>query len=188
MSGTANMRDTVLQYAKAALCAIVVVVLLVVAILEMIPTENVGVQVKEEITVASSKLFAGGSDYTTHVRGIVKNTSTKTVEVASIELVIGDGSKKQRLETPGVVLAPGAEYEVNRDFESDGEYDTVHEVYLGIAGEQVRITNRSVSAFPLTGLAIGCIVLLIPAVFLLVRSIQGCYYLYQERKIAEKSL
>lgn len=181
------MRDTVLQYAKAVLCAVVAAVLLVVAVVELIPEKNVGVQVKDEIYVASSPIYAGGSVYTTHVRGIIKNTSTQTVNVASIRVVVGNGVTKKDVEMSGVSLAPGAEYNVDCDLESDGEYDTVHEVYVRVNGEESRLTNRAVSAFPLSGLAVGCIILLVPAVYLLVRSVQGCYYLYQERKIAEKS-
>jgi hypothetical protein len=64
----------------------------------------------------------------------------------------------------------------------------VHEVYVRVNGEEHRVSNRSVSAFPLTGIAIACLVLLVPAVFLLVRAAQGCYYLHQERKITEKNL
>ena len=188
MEKNKQMRETILQYAKAAVCAVLVIVLLVVAVMEMIPAESVGVQVKDEIYVASSPIYAGGSVYTTHVRGIVKNTSTETVDLESIRVVIGNGNSKKSVEKTGFLLAPGSDYDVDLDFESDGDFDTVHEVYLKVNCVETRVSNRSMSAFPLSGLGLGCIVLLFPAVFLLVRSIQGCYYLYQERKIAEKSL
>jgi len=183
-----QVRDTVMQYAKAVLCAALVIALLVALTVELIPEKDVGLQVKDEVTVASSLIYAGGSLYTTHVRGVIKNTSTQTVSPESIRVVIGNGVSKMDVEKAGVLLAPGAEYNVDCDFESNGEYDTVHEVYVCVDGEESRLTNRAVSAFPLSGLAVGCIVLLIPAAYLLVRMIQGCYYLYQERKIAEKSM
>jgi hypothetical protein len=188
MTQKKHMRDTALQYAKAVLCAALTVVLLVLLVVEMIPEKSVGVQVKDEIYVASSPIYAGGSVCTTHVRGIVKNTSTQSVNIESIRVVIGNGAVKKDVEVSGVLLAPGSEYDVDLDIESDGEYDTVHDVFLRVDGTESRLTNRAVSEFPMSGLAIGCLALLIPAVYLLVRSIQGCYYLYQEKKIDKKSL
>ena len=182
------MRDTILQYVKTVLCGILVLVLLVVAVLEMIPTKDVGIVVKEEIYAASQNLYANSVEHTTQIRGILRNSTKDPIVVESIRLVIGDGSHKKDVVLPAAKIAPNAEYEVVKDFVGMGEYDTVHEVYVTIGGEETRLTNRSVSAFPLTGLAIACLVLLIPAVFLLVRTIKGCHYLYQERKIREKSL
>ncbi|MBQ9806374.1 MAG: hypothetical protein IJW49_07715 [Clostridia bacterium] len=182
------MRDTVLQYAKTVLCGVAVIALLAVAVLEMIPTKDVGVAVKEEVYAASQNLYANSAEYTTQIRGVLRNSTKNTVYVESIRVVIGDGSRKMDVVLPAAKIAPNAEYEVVKDFVGVGEFDTVHELYVTIGGEETRLTNRSVSAFPLTGLAIGCLVLLIPAVFLLVRSIKGCHYLYQERKIREKSL
>lgn len=188
MTSQKHMRDTVLQYAKAVLCAVLVMVLFSVFVVEMIPEKNVGIEVKDEVYVASSPIYAGGSIYTTHIRGIVKNTSTQSVDIESFRVVIGNGAAKKDVKLSGVLLAPGSEFDVDLDLESDGEYDTVHEIFVCIGGTETRLTNRAVSEFPISGLAIGCLVGLVPAAYLLVRSIQGCYYLYQERKIDEKSL
>jgi len=183
------LRDTVLQYAKAVVCGAVVIALLVIALIEMIPMSDVGVEVKDEVTVVSSQLYADRPGCTSHVRGILKNNSPETVSVESVRIVINDGGTPQSVEVAqGIVLAANAEYDLSLDFEGERLYDTVYGVYLRVGGVETQIANRSSSAFPLTGLAIGCIVLLIPASLLLVRSVKGCYYLYQERKEKEKSL
>lgn len=182
------IRDTVLQYVKTVLCAALTLALLIVAILEMIPTKDVGVVVKEEIYAASQNLYANSEEYTTQIRGILKNSTKESVHVDSVRVVIGDGAVKKDIVFSAIDLPPNAEYEVSKDLMEEGDFDTVHAIYVTIGGEETRITNRSVSAFPLTGLAVVCLALLIPAAFLLIRTLKGCYYLRQERKIEEKSL
>lgn len=175
------IRDSILQYAKTALCIVLALFLATVAVLEMLPQKDVGINVKERIGVSSSKIYADGSLYSTEIRGILINRADALRTVDSIRVVIGDSDGKRDVILPAVTLHPGAEYNLVHSFEGTSDFDTVHEVYLTMDGNEVRLSNRAISEFPLSGLAIFCLVLLIPAVFLTVRALKGCFYLRQER-------
>jgi hypothetical protein len=172
---------------------------------------NVTLQVNEDapvkVTVVPADFRAGESGDWRWSEGVLnqeRRVRTKvqlqqgiqTIGIGAMEagtvlervVIYRNGAAKKDVKLSGVLLAPGSEFDVDLDLESDGEYDTVHEIFVCIGGTETRLTNRAVSEFPISGLAIGCLVGLVPAAYLLVRSIQGCYYLYQERKIDEKSL
>ena len=176
-----QIRDNIIQYAKAVICAVLVLILATVAILEMLPQKDVGINIKERIGVSSSKIYADGSLYSTEIRGILVNRADATRTLDSIRVVIGDGQIKKDVSLPAVTLYAGAEYDLVHLFESASDFDTVHEIFLTVDGVETRISNRATSEFWLSGLAIVCLVLLIPAVLLTVRAFKGCFYLHEER-------
>lgn len=175
------VRDTILQSVKMGLCIVLVLLLATVAVLEMLPQKDVGINVKERVGVSSSKIYADGSLYSTEIRGILINRTDTMRKIDSIRVVISDGDNKRDVELPSVMLYPGAEYDLVHSFEGASKFDTVHEVYLTMDGQETRLSNRAISDFPLSGLAIFCLALLIPAVILTVRAAKGCFYLRQER-------
>ena len=175
------VRDSILQYVKTGLCIILVLLLATVAVLEMLPQKDVGINVKERVEVSSSKIYADGTLYSTEIRGILINRADAMRKIDLIRVVISDGESKQDVEIPAVTLYPGAEYDLAHSFEGALDFDTVHEVYLTVDGKETRLSNRAISEFPLSGLSIFCLVLLIPAVILTVRALKGCFYLRQER-------
>ena len=175
------VRDSILQYVKTGLCIILVLLLATVAVLEMLPQKDIGINVKERVEVSSSKIYADGTLYSTEIRGILINRADAMRKIDLIRVVISDGESKRDVEIPAVTLYPGAEYDLAHSFEGASDFDTVHEVYLTVDGKETRLSNRAISEFPLSGLSIFCLVLLIPAVILTVRALKGCFYLRQER-------
>lgn len=186
MNEKSMIRDTVFQTAKAVLAILVALVLAVLTVLELLPEGKSGVVVKERVEVSSAKIYADGTLYSTELRGILRNSEREAVTVDSILIVVDDGDVKRKVTVEGFVLPAGAEYSLSHRFEDAYRFENVREVRVRVGGVESRIANRSASAFPISGLAIACIVLLIPTVLFAVHAVQGCLYLREERRISAK--
>lgn len=161
-------------------CGALVLLLAVLAILELIPAPARSLRVESAFEVSSAAIYADGSLYSTEIRGTLKNTGKKTVQIDEMKVVISDGSFKKKVNIEGFGIPAGAEHEVVFHLEDAIDFDTVHEVTALREGEALSLQNRSVDAFPISGLAIFYLLLLVPAILLLVFAAKKRYYLYQE--------
>ena len=186
MNEKSMTRDMVFQTAKAVLAILVALVLVALTVLELLPQGRGGIDVKERIEVSSARIYADGSLYSTELRGILRNSEKEAVTVESVVLVIDDGNVKKNVTLEGFVLPAGAEYSLSHRFEDAYCFENVREVRVRVAGTESRVSNRSVSAFPISGFAIACVVLLIPTVLFAVHTVQGCLYLCEERRATGK--
>lgn len=173
--------ERIFQGVKVAVCALLTLTFLAVAILEMIPSENIAVRVKKQFEANSSMIYADGSLYQTEIRGTLENTETQQTLVESITVVVSDGKTKRKVEIDPVVLSAGEVYEVVFPIRDACDFDRVQEVYVRVNGTDTRLSNRSAVDFPISGIAVVCLLLTVGAALLTVRSIRTCYYLRQER-------
>ena len=175
-------KEMIGQWVKMILLGLLALVLLIIAVLEILPSPNAGLKTKTAFSASSQKIRADGTLYSTEIRGVLRNGGDDPIRVDEVRVVVGDGRNKARYELEGTVLPQNAEREFVLLLESACNFDTVYEVSAVVGGNEYRLVNRSSTEFPISGLAIGCAALLIPAVFFTVRAVQGYLYLLEERK------
>ena len=180
---TVSLKDRLIQSVQIVIFGLLSLALTVFLILEMIPSQKKGLQVKEELHVASFAIDATGVRFVSSLNGIVKNTSDAPLEVASVRVTVSNGKIRREVELEGFVLPPRCEQDLTLDFECDVAVNTVVRVEADVNGSTVTLENRNADVI-VSGALIFYAVLLIPSVLLLVRASKVRYYLYQESKLA----
>ncbi|MBE6601981.1 MAG: hypothetical protein E7637_05705 [Ruminococcaceae bacterium] len=173
--------ERVFQGIKVFVCLALTLTFFAVAILEIVPTGEASFVVRKKFVASSSRIYADGSLYQTEIRGTLENTQTQPMRVEGFYVIVSDGKTKKKISIDPVVLSAKEQYEFVVPFRDACDFDRVSEVHVLEDGTDVRLSNRSVGDFPITGIALVCILLTIGSALLLTRSIRTCYYLYQER-------
>ncbi len=151
-------------------------------ILDLIPADFSGFEVKEKVTVSSSSISAGGDAYISSVRGSLRNTTDKEIEVEKITLVVSnEKGESKTLEIEGETIRPRTDLELSYLWEGTTAYDRISSVTLTVDGEEDLIPN-SPKTFFLNASTIICGVLIAVSVFFLVWVCKVRYYMYQEDK------
>lgn len=181
------MTKHILQNVWILLLALLTLGLTFLLILDLIPADLSGLEVKEKVDVSSALIQAGGNVYTSSLRGTLKNTTDEKLAVEKIAVVIsnGDGQSKT-LEFEEVTVLPHADLDLSYQWESNIAYDRVTSITVTLGGEEDLIPN-SEKTFFLRASTIVYGVLVAIAAFFLVWVCKVRYYMYQEDTEKEKS-
>ena len=185
------MKDRLLQDAKIALLGILAIALIVLTVLELIPNESVGLEVKETARVSSASLSpidAEVKDYQTAVTGMLSNPTDETVKVDSVNVKISDGESTRDVVIEGFEIPARSYREFSSGFEGQIAYDRVTEVAVTVGSVRDVLPNQTESRSPISGVAVFYLALLVPVAWLLVRAVKGRYYLHQEMANKESIL
>lgn len=169
----------VLQDLQILVWGLLATVLTVFFVLELWPQKNIGLKIADSVEVSSSLVRADGGLYSMELSGKILNTSGQTVEAESVLVCIGDGKNEKEVELGALSFPPRTEKELSFFGTETTAYDRVLEVSVTVDGERYTLSNITTSSL-ISGLAIFYLVLLVPVIFLLVRSIKIRYYMYQE--------
>ena len=149
-------------------------------ILDLIPADASGLEVKEQADASSALVQAGGNIYTSSLRGTLKNTTDNNLEVDKITVVVSnkDGQSKT-LEFQEITVLPHADLDLSYQWESSVSYDRVTSITVFVDGEEDLIPNAERTFF-LRASTIVYGVLVAIAAFFLVWVCKVRYYMYQE--------
>ena len=180
-NGTVTLKDRLIQSVQIVVFGLLALALTVLAMLELIPTQTKGLQVKERIEVASFAVDSTGRRFVSSVHGSFKNNSNATVEIEKVHLLLSNGKIRKEIDLDGFTLPARCEQDVELNFECDVDVNTVVRIEATVNGERTVLENRS-EAQTVNGFFVVYLVLLIPAVLLCIRAAKVRYYLYQESR------
>ena len=176
------MKEKIFADIRIALLSLLAIGLLLLLILELIPSSSPLLS-EEPFTVYASDL-GGGKGYLCTVSGKLVNQSETNLDVESIEITLkkGDSAKDVVIESH-MILPPRMGQNFGTTFESDVAFDTVEKATVQTSsGKVISVSNMaaspSVGFIPLLFLFLEAVV-----IFFLVRSFKFRYYLYQEDKM-----
>ena len=177
------MKERLLQDIKIAIFGILAVVLIVLTVLELMPNEGLGLEVKEAVKVSSASLSpfdAEVKDYQISVTGMLSNPTDAAVKIDAIHIKVQGGSAVRDVVIEGFELPARTDREFSQVFEEQVFYDRVSEVKVTIGGAEEVLLNQPESHSPISGVVVFYLVCLALLVYLLIRAAKGRYYLYQE--------
>lgn len=181
-----SMKQKVIQTIKTAVIGVLTLLLLVLTVLELIPSPDVGVSLKEPVTVYSELTDATNGIYQTAVAGVILNESEDTLKINSVTVTVTNGTQDKaiKLYLSEDSTAFDLPVRTHREF-SKSELDTaafteVKSVEVEIDGKAHEISNVPEKAIETVTLIL--IALLLLSGYLLYRSILVTYYTFTEKK------
>ena len=181
-NGTVSLKDRLIQSAQIAIFGLLALILIVLTVLELIPAQTKGLQVEDRLEVASFAVDATGVKFISSLHGKFKNNSNETLVVEEVCVLLSNGKLRQELEIDGFTLPARCEQELELNFESMVDVNTVVRIEAKVNGEEMVLENRGAQQ-SFSGIALFYLVLLIPSVLLCIRAAKVRYYLYQESRL-----
>lgn len=180
--GRVTLKDRLMQTVQIVIFGLLALVLTVLAVLELIPAQTKGLQVKDRLEVASFAVDSTGLRFVSSLHGSFQNQSNETVVVEEIHLLLSNGEIRREVDLEGLVLPARCEEEVELNFECDVDVNTVVRIEAKVNGESVILENKSEHQ-SVGGFSVFYLVLIIPSVLLCIRAAKVRYYLYQESRL-----
>ena len=181
-----SMKQKILQTVKTAVIGVLTLLLLVLTILELIPEPDIGVTLKEPVTVYSELTDATNGIYETAVAGVILNESDDMMKIHSITVTVTNGTQDKaiKLYLSEDNTAFDLPARTQREF-SKSELDTAS--FTEIKSVEVELDGKTHELSNLPEKAIDTIVwiliaLLLLSAYLLYRSILVTYYTFTEKK------
>lgn len=182
-------KDAAVQTVLICLWSLLALALAVLIVLEAATAlgDN-DLTVQEQLTVASytnSPVGAQNKVYSNILSGRLANRSDKgmTVEAMRVWLRGADGAERV-VEVESFVIPARSTYILEKRFDSGNAYEGIARIEVKVNGETSTLVN--ISAADRSPISVGTVIyaaLLVPVVFLLVRSAKKRYYVYQESKL-----
>lgn len=174
------MTRHILQNVWIFLLALLTLGLALLLVLDMIPANTSGMEVREKVDVSSSLIDTDENTHISSVQGFLRNTTNATIEVEKVTVEVSnrDGVIKI-LELEGGKVQPRTDLEVSCVWEGGVAYDRVTSVTVTVNGEEDLIPNTP-RTFILNASTIVYLVLTAISAFFLVWVCKVRYYMYQE--------
>ncbi len=179
-------KDCLTQNLKILLWGLLTLLLVVLTILEMIPTDATALRVEEVFRVSSSMISVSEKTYVSAVSGTLANPGDEAVRIDSVIVTVGNGEVTKDIVMDGFVLMPRSSEELTSGWTGNIQYDRITRLCVVVDGEKDVLTNIG-SSLPVNGIAIFYLILLFPAALLLVRSCKIRYYIYQEMQMQDRA-
>jgi len=176
-------RKKLAAYARIAVFAALAILFAVLSVLELLPKNQSGLQMKEAIGISSAPLTPLGSQekrYTCLLMGTLENPTDDEIRVEALRVTVEGEGKEKLLELSGFVLPARNSHEVSLSFEDTVNYDSVKSVSVKTLNTEERIPNREAGAWRISGALIFCLVGFAVTALLLVDSCKRFGYLRQE--------
>lgn len=168
-----------LQTLKIVLFAVMTVLLVGLALLQVLPKSTSVLREKEEISVSSALIHAASGTYSTQITGRISNPTDRTVSVSSVTVCIGNGSIEKEIVLEGFALPAYGEKTLSFTEEGTVCWDRVSSVRITSEDNtELLLTSDAESSFGVAFLllAAGTAV----AAFLLVHAVAVRVYMAQE--------
>jgi hypothetical protein len=179
-----SVKTKLLQDAQILLWAVLALVLVLLAILELATAGNTdGLQVKETINASSSLISVTDKNYLCAVDGILYNPTDDKITVEKLTVTVVDDKNTHVVEFEGFSVLPRTSHELATTWTDRKGYDTVKEIRATVDGEDRILVNADAKT-PVSGGLIFYAVLLAVVAFLLVRASKIRYYLWQEERMS----
>ena len=119
------------------LLALLTLGLTLLLILDLIPADASGMEVKEKVAVSSALVQADGDIYISSLRGSLRNTTDNILEIDKITVVVGneDGQSKT-LTFEKLTVLPRTDLELTHQWESNIAYDRISSITVFVDGEE----------------------------------------------------
>ncbi len=180
---TADRKTCILQDLQIALWGALAVVLILLAILELIPSGGSGLTMKEAFAVSSSQISAGaGSDYVTELGGVLFNPTDETLEIESLKVTVSSGAGSREIDFGALTIPPRTAWSLSETWQEGRAYERIYAITATLDGTPEPLEN-SVRAGSF-GASLIFVILLIPVAFLLLRAIKVRRYLAEEMRAA----
>ena len=175
-------RDCILKDLQILLWGILAILFAVILVLESVSfDEKDGITVKENIVVSSALINKNQQNYTSAISGILYNPTDDVIRVESVSITVKGGDALREVELDEFLLPPRTQKEIYTSWEGYDNFSRVTRVAIRVDGETVVLANVAPSG--IGGSFVIPLLLLVLSVFLLVRSVKGRYYLWQESKL-----
>ena len=149
-------------------------------VLDFIPANPSGMEVREKIDVSSSVINTADHTHISSVQGFLRNATNETITVEKITVEVSnrEGLKKI-VEVEGGEVLPRTDMEVAFVWEGGVAYDRVTSVKVTVNGETDLIPNTP-KTFILNASTIVYLILTAVSAFFLIWVCKVRYYMYQE--------
>ena len=175
------MKKELLQIIKTSLLGILTLVLLVLTVLEILPSGQTDLIVKEPITVSPAPVSSGTDRYQLLIMGTLFNDSDEEIAIERLTVTVSGASGKLDVTVPARTLPPRTGYELSYSEISEKSYSSVQAVTATVKGEAITVSNEA-------GTLLGTVSLLLMALtivagFLCYRSALVYSYMQAEKKL-----
>ena len=185
-NGTVSLKDRLIQSVQIVAFGLLTLFLTVLVVLELIPAQTKGLQVEDRIEVASFAVDSTGLRFISSLHGSFKNNSNETLAVEDIQVLLSNGKLRQEITLESFTLPARCEEELELNFESNIDVNTVVRIEAKVNGVNTVLENVGAKQ-AISGVFVFYLVLLIPSALLCIRAAKVRYYLHQESRLgAEK--
>ena len=151
------MKQKITQVVKTSILGVLTVLLLVLTVLQLLPSPDTGVSLKEPIAVYSELTDATNGVYENAVSGILFNESDDTLKINSITVTLTNGAQDKAIKVyltddeTALDLPARMQREFSKSELSTVSYTEVKSVEVEINGEAHEISNAPEKAFEFAG-------------------------------------